>query len=127
MLGEIKLFSVPVADQDRAKEFYVNALGFDLIADTAMNAEGRWVQVAPKGAETGITLVTWFATMPPGSLKGVVIESDDLEADIAALRGRGVRIEGGVQEAPWGRFITFEDPDGNGFVLQASHPAPAHA
>ncbi len=123
-LRKVQLFSVPVIDQDRAKDFYVNVLGFDLVADNAM-PDGRWVQVAPRGAETAITLVTWFETMPPGSLKGIVIETDDIEADIAALRGRGLAIEGDIQEAPWARFVTFDDPDGNGIVLQST--APAHA
>ncbi len=133
-LRKVRLFSVPVADQDRAKDFYVNTLGFDLVADSPMGHDRRWVQVAPKGAQTTITLVTWFETMPPGSLKGVVVETDDLEADIAALRGHGVSIEGAIQESPWGRFVTFDDPDGNGIVLQAAMasapaptPAPAHA
>ncbi|MGI8690919.1 MAG: VOC family protein [Thermomicrobiales bacterium] len=124
-LRKVQLFSVPVADQDRAKDFYVNVLGFDLVADNAMEPDGRWVQVAPRGAETAITLVTWFETMPPGSLKGIVVETDDIEADIAALRGRGVTIEGDIQESPWGRYVTFDDPDGNGLVLQAT--APVHA
>jgi catechol 2,3-dioxygenase-like lactoylglutathione lyase family enzyme len=124
-LRKVQLFSVPVADQDRAKDFYVNTLGFALVADSPMGPDQRWVAVAPRGAETTLTLVTWFETMPPGSLKGVVIETDDLEADVAALRDRGVTIEGDIQEAPWGRYVTFDDPDGNGFVLQAT--AAAHA
>jgi predicted enzyme related to lactoylglutathione lyase len=80
----------------------------------------RWVQVAPPGAATSITLVTWFETMPAGSAKGLVLETDDLDGDVARLRGRGVAIEGDVQEQPWGRFVTFDDPDGNGIVLQAT-------
>lgn len=82
----------------------------------------RWVEVAPKGALTTITLVTWFPTMPAGSAKGLVLETDDLDGDVAALVARGVDIPDGVQEQPWGRFVTFDDPDGNGIVLQASAP-----
>jgi catechol 2,3-dioxygenase-like lactoylglutathione lyase family enzyme len=123
-IRKVQLFSIPVADQDRAKNFYVNVLGFDLVADTHMGPDQRWVQVAPKGAETSVTLVTWFETMPPGSLKGTVLETDDLDADVAALTARGVTIDG-IQEQPWGRFVTFDDPDGNGIVLQAT--ATAHA
>lgn len=76
-LTHVQLLSVPVADQDRAKDFYVNTLGFDLVADTPMGPDQRWVQVRPKGSQTSLTLVTWFDTMPPGSLKGLVIETDD--------------------------------------------------
>lgn len=114
----VQLFSVPVSDQDRAKTFYVDTLGFDLVRDNPMGPGQRWVQVAPKGAQTGLTLVTWFETMPPGSLKGLVLETDDLDGDVALLGSRGVTFQGGVQDAPWGRFVTFDDPDGNGIVLQ---------
>lgn len=119
-ITQIRLLSLPVADQDRAKEFYLDVLGFELIADNPMPPSGRWVQVAPKHAATSVALVTWFETMPPGSSKGLVLETSDLDGDVEALRGRGVRIEGGVQQAPWGRFVTFDDPDGNGIVLQTT-------
>ena len=56
--------------------------------------------------------------MPPGSVKGIVLETDDLDGDVAALTAGGVTVEGGIQKQPWGRFVTFDDPDGNGIVLQ---------
>ncbi|MFC4017609.1 glyoxalase superfamily protein [Micromonospora sp. GCM10011542] len=118
----VQLVSVPVTDQDRARDFYVDVLGFDLVWDNPMGPDGgRWVQVAPKGAATALTLVTWFPTMPAGSLKGLVLETDDLDGDVARLRERGVTFaDGGIQSAPWGRYATFDDPDGNGIVLQAT-------
>jgi catechol 2,3-dioxygenase-like lactoylglutathione lyase family enzyme len=119
-ISKVQLFSIPVSDQDRAKAFYVDALGFELVSDTAMGPDMRWVMVSPPGAQTAITLVTWFPSMPAGSLKGLVLETDDLDADVGALRERGVEIPGGIEDQPWGRFVTFEDPDGNGIVLQAS-------
>jgi catechol 2,3-dioxygenase-like lactoylglutathione lyase family enzyme len=119
-ITHIQLLSVPVADQDRAIRFYVDTLGFDLIADNAMSPAQRWVQVAPKGAATSITLVTWFENMPPGSVSGLVLETDDLDADVAALGQRGLTFDGDIQAAPWGRYVTFKDPDGNGLVLQAT-------
>ncbi len=115
----VQLLSLPVSDQDRAKDFYVNTLGFELVRDNPMGPSGRWVQVRPKGAQTSITLVDWFETMPPGSLRGLVVETDDLDGDVKALAERGVRT-GDVQKAPWGRFVTIDDPDGNGIVLQAT-------
>jgi catechol 2,3-dioxygenase-like lactoylglutathione lyase family enzyme len=126
-ITHIQLFSVPVTNHDRARTFYVDRLGFDLISDRPMGPDGRWVQVAPKGAQTSITLVSGFETMPPGSVKGIVLESDDLVADVAALRDRGVEIEGDVEESPWGRWVTFDDPDGNGIILQATAPVGARA
>jgi predicted enzyme related to lactoylglutathione lyase len=118
----IQVVSIPVSDQARAKDFYVGALGWELVRDDAMGPEQRWVQVRPRGGETSVTLVTWFESMPAGSLRGVVIETDDLEADQAALQERGVRVDAAIEEAPWGRCVTFDDPDGNGFVLQATVP-----
>jgi catechol 2,3-dioxygenase-like lactoylglutathione lyase family enzyme len=118
-LTHIQLLSVPVSDQDRARDFYVSTLGFELIADTRMGPGQRWVQVGARGGQASLTLVTWFDTMPAGSLRGLVIESDDLEADIKALGDRGLAVSD-IQAAPWGRFVTCEDPDGNGLILQAT-------
>jgi catechol 2,3-dioxygenase-like lactoylglutathione lyase family enzyme len=119
-ITQVQLFSLPVADQDRARDFYVDTLGFELVSDTAMGPGQRWVQVRPPGAQTSITLVTWFPSLPAGSVKGTVLETDDLDKDVTELQARGVNIEGGVQQMPWGRFVTFDDPDGNGLVLQAT-------
>lgn len=118
-ITHINLLSVPVADQDRAKAFYVDTLGFDLLRDNQMGPAQRWVQVAPKGATTSITLVSWFDTMPAGSLRGLVLETDDLAADVATLAARGVEVSE-IDEQPWGQFVTFADPDGNGIVLQTT-------
>jgi len=119
-IRKVQLFSIPVTDQDRARDFYVDVLGFDLIADMPMGPGRRWVQVGPKGAQTTITLVTWFESMPPGSLTGIVLETTDLDADVALFSGRGLKFDGAIEQQPWGRFATFSDPDGNSFVLQAS-------
>ena len=78
----------------------------------------RWIEVTPKGGATTFTLVTWFPQMPAGTLQGVVLTSDDIEGDYAALKVRGLTFDGEIQQAPWGTFATFSDPDGNGFVLQ---------
>jgi catechol 2,3-dioxygenase-like lactoylglutathione lyase family enzyme len=116
-ISHVQLFSIPVSDQDRARDFYVDTLGFELVAETQMGPEMRWVQVRPVGAATSLTLVTWFPTMAPGSSKGTVLETDSLERTIATLREKGLPI-GEIETAPWGRFVTIDDPDGNGIVLQ---------
>lgn len=114
----VQLYSLPVSDQDLARAFYVDVLGFELVADTEMGPGMRWVQVRPPAGATSITLVTWFDSMAPGSSKGTVLESDDLDGDVVRLRGLGVAIPGEIEQAPWGRYVTFDDPDGNGIVLQ---------
>lgn len=118
-ISHVQLFSVPVTDQDRALDFYVKTLGFELVSDTPMGPDRRWVMVRPSGGQTAITLVTWFDSMPAGSVAGVVVETPDLDATILELTAEGVSTTP-VEKAPWGDFTTFSDPDGNGFVLQQS-------
>ena len=119
-ISNVQLLSVPVSDQDVARDFYVNVLGFEVRTDANLGPEMRWVMVAPPGGQTAITLVTWFDSMPAGSLKGLVLETTDLDGDVERLTGLGVKIANGIEDAPWGRFARFSDPDGNGIVLQAT-------
>ena len=119
-IKDIVVVSVPVSDQELAKDFYVNRLGFDLIRDDSSVPGMRWVQVSANGARTTLTLVTWFDSMPPGTLRGLVFRSDDLEADYARLVALGVEFESPPQQQPWGTEAVFRDPDGNQFVLQSA-------
>ncbi|HEY3544874.1 MAG TPA: VOC family protein, partial [Propionicimonas sp.] len=121
-ITHVQLLSLPVSDQDRAKAFYVDGLGFELISDTEMKPGMRWVLVRPVGAQTAITLVTWFPTMPAGSARGLVLETDDLDAEIASLRDRGVAIDGDVERAPWGRFVQLTTPT----AMASSCRSPRH-
>jgi catechol 2,3-dioxygenase-like lactoylglutathione lyase family enzyme len=120
----IEVISVPVTDQDRARKFYAEALGFTPEIDSEFDGGAmRWVMLRPPGGGAAITLVTWFDTMPAGSLRGAVLACPDLDESLATLAGRGVSFnEDQIQEAPWGRYKTFADPDGNGWVLQQSNP-----
>jgi hypothetical protein len=63
---------------------------------------------------------TYRTTMPPGSLKGLVLEVDDVDQVAQDLMSRSIPVEGGVEEAPWGRFVQIDDSEGNGLVLQQS-------
>jgi catechol 2,3-dioxygenase-like lactoylglutathione lyase family enzyme len=117
-ITNVQLFSVPVSDPDRARAFYVDTLGFTLVSDTMMGEDQRWIQVVPPGAQTSITLVTWFETMPSGSLRGLVLETDDLEGDMQRLHAADVAFDSGIESAPWGQYAQFSDPDGNGLILQ---------
>src|SRR2546421_370983 len=119
-IRDVAVVSVPVSDQDRARDFYVNKLGFDLKRDDSSVPGMRWVQVSANGAPTTLTLVTWFESMPAGSLRGLVFTTDDLDGDYARLTARGVDFESPPQRQPWGTEAVFHDPDGNQFVLQAT-------
>ncbi|GIE87821.1 glyoxalase superfamily protein [Actinoplanes regularis] len=121
-ITHIDVLSLPVSDQERARDFYVDTLGFELVRQNEMGPRQQWIQVAPKGAQTSITLVTWFDTMPAGSLQGLVLHTDDLDAEVATLVGKGVAVPDGVQDAPWGRYAVFTDPDGNRLVLRGRPP-----
>jgi catechol 2,3-dioxygenase-like lactoylglutathione lyase family enzyme len=117
-ISKVQVVSVPVSDPDRAKDFYVNVLGMELLQDMPMDNDMRWVQVAPKGSDASIALVTWFDTMPAGSLKGLVLETSDMEATLAEVASKGFVIESEIDEQQWGRFVMFEDPDGNGLIFR---------
>jgi predicted enzyme related to lactoylglutathione lyase len=114
----ISVVSVPVSDQGRAKRFYTEQLGWELIAEATFGDELRWIQVGPNGGQASITLVTWFDEMPAGSLRGLVIESEDLQSDYEALRSRGVPFLGPPQPQAGGTFATLTDPDGNHLSLR---------
>ena len=122
-LSSIEVISVPVTDQDAAKEFYSQTLGFTVGMDAAFGDAMRWVMLRPPGGGTAITLVTWFDAMTPGSQRGTVLGCDDIEQTAADLKARGVVFhEDAIAEAAWGRWLTFSDPDGNGWVLQQTNP-----
>ena len=124
-LGSISLVTVPVSDQDRAKAFYVDTLGFTVKFDYVMAAAeagaagsgARWVMLTPPGGGADITLVTWFGdTSPPGSAK-LSIACDDVDATYAGLTARGVKPGNEVEDAPWGRWFGIDDPDGNNWLV----------
>jgi predicted enzyme related to lactoylglutathione lyase len=115
-IRHILVVSLPVSDQERAKEFYTGVLGFEVVADRSMG-EMRWVQVRPAGAQTSFTLVTWFDSMPAGSARGIVLEVDDVPAAREAIAARGAAV-GDIERAPWGTSFELSDPDGNGLIIQ---------
>ena len=116
-IHSFEILSVPVSDQERAKLFYRDVLGFALIREEPMGPGMRWIQLAPRGQSVTIALVTWFDTMKPGGLQGVMVNTDDIDAEHAALQSRGLHI-GEIQQESWGRYAMFTDPDGNGWILR---------
>jgi predicted enzyme related to lactoylglutathione lyase len=113
----LELVQVPVTDVDRAKAFYVDQLGFDADHDHRVSDELRFVQLTPPGSACSIALGTGLSTMPPGSVQGLQVVVDDADAAHDELAARGVDVSD-VQDFPWGRFVFFSDPDGNGWAVQ---------
>ena len=120
---KLELVAVPVTDVDRAKAFYVDQAGFHADHDHVVSDALRFVQLTPPGSGCSITIGNGITEMPPGSQKGLQLVVDDIEAARDELRGRGVQTTD-VDDMPWGRFIFFSDPDGNGWAVQQIPPRP---
>lgn len=121
---KLELVSVPVSDVDRAKAFYVDEIGFNPDHDHRVSDELRFVQLTPPGSGCSIAIGTGMTTMPPGSVEGLQLVVDDIEAAHAVLAGRGVEVSE-VQDFPWGSFVFFADPDGNRWNVQQKVPRTA--
>jgi predicted enzyme related to lactoylglutathione lyase len=114
---KLELVTVPVSDVDRAKAFYVEQAGFSADHDHTVSDEIRFVQLTPPGSACSISIGRGLSAMAPGSLEGLQVVVDDVEAARAALAGRGVDVSD-VTDFPWGRFVFFADPDGNRWAVQ---------
>jgi len=113
----LELIQVPVSDIDRAKAFY-EQLGFNADHDHQVTGELRFVQLTPPGSACSIALTSGAHQMTPGSIDGLQMVVDDAEASRKELAERGIDVSD-VQVFPWGSFVFFKDPDGNGWALQA--------
>jgi predicted enzyme related to lactoylglutathione lyase len=113
---KLELVQVPVTDVDRAKAFYVDQVGFNADHDHQVSDELRFVQLTPPGSGCSIAIGP-PTRMAPGSVEGLQLVVEDADAARAELAGRGVEVSD-VQDFPWGRFVFFSDPDGNGWALQ---------
>ena len=118
----IELLQIPVSDVDRAKAFYTEKVGFNADHDHQVNEEIRFVQLTPPGSACSIALGSGLGTeMQPGSVQGIQMVVADIQAARAELAERGVEVSE-VQEFPWGSFVFFSDPDGNGWAVQQLPP-----
>jgi predicted enzyme related to lactoylglutathione lyase len=114
---KLELIQVPVADVDVATQFYAERAGFLLEHDHQVSEELRFVQLTPPGSACSISLTSGAHQMQPGSLEGLQLVVADIDAARAELSQRGVEVSE-VQQFPWGRFVFFRDPDGNGWSVQ---------
>jgi catechol 2,3-dioxygenase-like lactoylglutathione lyase family enzyme len=123
---KLELVAIPVSDVDRAKAFYTDQVGFNADHDHHVNEGLRFVQITPPGSACSIAFGTGISTQEPGTAQGLQIVVSDVAAARAELAGRGVEVSD-VQDYPWGRFVFFSDPDGNGWALQEMQRPPANA
>ncbi|MEV5781527.1 VOC family protein [Streptomyces sp. NPDC048448] len=135
---KLEVVVVPVADVDRAKAFY-EKLGWRLDADVTDGEDFRVVQVTPPGSPCSVIFGTGISAASPGSSEGLHLVVSDIEAARAELADRGVEVSevfhdaGGVfhragtegrvpgpdpERRSYSSFLSFSDPDGNGWVLQ---------
>lgn len=128
---KLEVIVIPVSDVDRAKAFYADRLGFRLDVDHAPNDQFRVVQLTPPGSACSITFGIGVSTVEPGTYQGIHLVVSDIEAAHAVLVERGVECSepfhfGPEGQAPgvdperkdFGSYISFADPDGNGWLVQ---------
>ena len=126
---KLELVMVPVSDVDRAKAFYIEQAGFDLLVDHSAGEDFRVVQLTPHGSACSIAIMK--SPMAPGSVHGLHLVVPDIDAARAELVGRGVDAtelyhfgEGGQMPGPdperrsYNTFLSFNDPDGNTWLVQ---------
>jgi catechol 2,3-dioxygenase-like lactoylglutathione lyase family enzyme len=119
-IQKIGVVVVPVSDQERAIEFYVDKLGFEKRTDIAVGDSYRWVEVAPADAVTTIAIVPPPPDKPTGSVEtGIGLSTHDIDADHADLKSRGVDVDPEVSRMgdPVPPLFWFRDPDGNTLMV----------
>ena len=127
----LELIVVPVSDVDRAKAFYSDKMGFHVDVDHSAGEDFRVVQLTPPGSACSITIGTGITQVAPGTYQGLHLVVTDIEAARAELVGRGLDISepfhfGAEGQAPglhperadYGTYLSFSDPDGNGWLVQ---------
>jgi catechol 2,3-dioxygenase-like lactoylglutathione lyase family enzyme len=127
----LELIVVPVSDVDRAKAFYIEQAGFELLVDSSAGPDFRIVQLVPPGSACAIAIGTGIGSMPPGSLHGLHLCVSDIERARNALLARGAEVGepfhfGEAGQTPgldperrsYATFAPFQDPDGNTWLLQ---------
>ncbi|RFU69490.1 VOC family protein [Bacillus sp. V59.32b] len=119
MITKIATAAVYVEDQQKAKAFWTEKVGFDVFVEKQMGPGSFWLEVGPKGAETALvvypkSMMTNWAELKPS----IVFLTDDIKKTYQTMKNNGVVFEGELNEMQWGTFATFKDEDGNSFLLK---------
>jgi predicted enzyme related to lactoylglutathione lyase len=121
MIRKLKFVSIPVLDQDRAVDFYVNKLGFALVTDQPMGPGQRWIEVRPPKGEAGVALFTAPGQEDRvGTFTGISMECDDVEKTYHELKAKGVEFNKPPKSESWGVAAIMKDSEGNQIVLSSS-------
>ena len=114
---KLELVPVPVTDVDKAIDFYVNKVGFNLDHDHHVSEEVRFVQLTPSGSACSIVIGKGVTQMTPGSQQGLQVVVDSAQEVYEMLKEKGVDAPA-PETMPWGTFTYFSDPDGNKWAVQ---------
>jgi predicted enzyme related to lactoylglutathione lyase len=121
MIKQIKFVSIPVADQNRALDFYTDKLGFTIITDQPFDGKQRWIELRIPKADTRVVLFTTPGDEKRiGSMMPVSYECEDIDATYQELKGLGVEFDGPPEKQPWGTYAMFKDSEGNRFALSTN-------
>ena len=118
---KLELVVIPVTDVDRAKAFYTDTIGFHADHDQRVNEQLRFVQLTPPGSACSIAFGEGLTDAAPGSVKGLQMVVSDIEAARKELMERGAPVSD-IEDLAWGRFVYFDDPDGNHWAVQYIPP-----
>jgi catechol 2,3-dioxygenase-like lactoylglutathione lyase family enzyme len=119
---KLEVVPIPVSDVDAAKAFYTDQVGFNLDHDANPTPGMRVVQMTPPGSSCSVVIGEGLPLGEPGSVKGVQLVVEDIDAVREQLAGRGVGVSEvqqlGPEGTPGSRFLFFDDPDGNTWAVQ---------
>lgn len=113
---QLAVVSVPVSDQARSKAFYQDVVGFSIVREGDAGTPFAYILMKPPAGLAGISLVQANDLMRAGSVQGLMLQTMDVDNMIERLQPRGLELAP-PKQASWGRFSTFSDPDGNGWVI----------
>ena len=128
-IDKLMMFHMAVRDMDAVKEFYTEKLGFKITSDFAYDeaqaaqaglpAGSRWISMELPGGGTSINLTNVFENMKPGGMK-LYLSAPDIEAAYRDLKAKGVQPTSEIIRAGWGTSFSFQDPDGNQWLVVES-------
>lgn len=119
VIKQIGTVAIYVENQQKAKIFWSEKIGFEIIADHPMGPDGNWLEVAPAGGQTRLVIY------PKSMMQGVqnsetflIFECEDIAGTYERLKANGVEFLGEPKEMEWGTFVKFKDEDGHQFFLK---------